>query len=109
MKKTLLLLLIIIIVPFLKAYNPAGNGDETYVEGEIMVKLYSDMPYSQEYMISKVVSDFHANEVTLIERLSNRLDIFLLGYNPASINDERMLENIKAHPFVEMAQFNHYL
>ncbi len=109
MKKTLLLLLIIIIVPFLKAYNPAGNGDKPFVEGEIMVKLYSDMPYSQEYMVNKVVSDFQDNDVALVDRLSNRLDIFLLAYNPSSIDDERILENIKSHPFVELAQFNHYL
>jgi len=109
MKKTLLLLLIIIIVPFLKAYNPAGNGDKPYVEGEIMVKLYSDMPYSQEYMVSKVITDFPGNELALVDKLSDRLDIFLLAYDPSSIDDERMLENIKAHPFVELAQFNHYL
>jgi subtilisin family serine protease len=45
----------------------------------------------------------------MVQRLSDRLDMFLLQFNPSLIDENRLLENIKAHPYVELAQFNHYL
>jgi subtilisin family serine protease len=110
MKKALtLFVLILFAIPFLISYKAPGNGDKPYVEGQIMIKLHSDLPYSQEQMLMNVLADFHEIDLSMLQRLSDRLDIFLLGFNPSNINDARLLEDIKAHPYVELAQFNHFI
>jgi serine protease len=109
MKKNLLFLLLILIIPVLNSYKAPRNGNSPYVEGQIMIKLHSDLPYSQQQMLNDVLSDFQSVDLGMIQMLSNRLNIFLLSYDPSTINDDRLLQDIKDHPFVELAQFNHYI
>jgi hypothetical protein len=79
------------------------------VEGQIMIKLYSDLPYSQDQMLNKVIQDFQPSGLGMIQKLSDRIDIFLLSYDPSLVGDERILEDLRSHPFVELAQFNHFI
>jgi len=109
MKKSLLFILFIVLVPFLNSYKNPGNGDKAYVDGEIMIKLKTNLPYSQSYMLQDVLSDFSKSGLNVIEKLSQRMQIFLLNYNPDKANAEKLLKEIKSHPFVEMAQFNHFV
>jgi hypothetical protein len=109
MKKIITLLAIVLLIPILISQKPPRNGDKPYVEGQIMIKLYSDLPQSQQQMLQVVLADFQSIDLGMVEKLSDRLNIFLLSYNPALIDDERLLENIKAHPYVELAQFNHFI
>jgi len=109
MKKILPLLALILFIPFLISQKPANNGDKPYVEGEIMIKLYSDLPQNQQQMLQDLLTEFQPVELGLVEKLSDRLNIFLLHFNPSLVDDEWLLDEIKAHPFVELVQFNHYI
>jgi hypothetical protein len=109
MKRITHFLVLILFIPFLISQKPPHNDDKPYVEGEIMIKLYSDQPQSQQQILQQVIDDFQSVDLGMIERLSERLDIFLLSFNTALIDDERLLEDIKAHPYVELAQFNHFI
>jgi hypothetical protein len=109
MKKLLPVIAIILFLPILISQKPPRNGDKPYAEGQIMIKLFSDLPYSQEQMLNKVLQDFQPVELGMVERLSDRLDIFLLSFNPSLVDDQRLLNDIKIHPYVEMAQFNHFI
>jgi len=109
MKKFSTLIAIILLIPFLISLKPPRNGDKPYVDGQIMIKLRSDLSQSQQQMLQDVLADFQSINLGMVEKLSERLNIFLLNYNPALIDDERLLEDIKAHPYVDLAQFNHYI
>jgi subtilisin family serine protease len=109
MKKALLFLAFILFIPLLFSYKAPFNGVKPYVEGEIMIKLYSDQPQNQQQMIQDVLADFQDVDLGMVERLSNRLNIFLVNFNPTQVNEDRLLEEIRAHPFVELAQFNHFI
>jgi hypothetical protein len=109
MKKFFPLIALILILPIIFSQKPPRNGDKPYVEGQIMIKLYSDQPYSQGQMLNEVLQDFQPEGLGMVQKLSDRMDIFLLSYDPSLVDDARMLENIKAHPFVELAQFNHFI
>ncbi len=109
MKKAFLYLVLILFIPVLISQKPPRNGDKPYVEGQIMIKLRSDLPQSQQQMLQDVIADFQSVDLAPVEKLSDRLNIFLLNFNPDLIEDQRLLENIKANPYVEMAQFNHFV
>lgn len=109
MKKCSTLIAIILLIPFLISQKPPRNGDKPYVDGQIMIKLRSGIAPGQQQMLQDVLDDFHSIDLGLVEKLSGRLNIFLLNYNSGLIDDERLLENIKAHPYVELAQFNHFI
>jgi hypothetical protein len=109
MKKSLLFVIFILIIPFLNSYKTPFNGNKPYVEGEIMVKLYCDLPQNQQQMLQDLLVDFQGAGLSMVNKLSDRMNIFLLSYNPALIDDDRLLQEIKSHPFVELAQFNHFI
>jgi hypothetical protein len=103
MRKIVYLILAIFFIPLLISQKVPGNGDKPYVEGEIIIKLYSDQPQSQQQLLQKLLSDFQSFDLGMVQRLSDRLDMFLLQFNPSLIDENRLLENIKAHPYVELA------
>ncbi len=109
MKKAILLL--IASVSFiLISLNPAGNGNKPYVDGQIMVKLRSDVSRTeQQEVFREFLENFRHVNLQLEEKLSDRLNIVLLNYNPGRISDSRILDEIRAYPGVEMAQFNHFV
>jgi subtilisin family serine protease len=109
MKKLSTLIAIILLIPILISQKPPRNGDKPYVDGQIMIKLRSDLPQNQQQMLRNVLADFQSVGLGLEEKLSDRLNIFLLDYNPALVDDQRLLQDIKDHPYVELAQFNHYI
>lgn len=109
MKKSLLFFILLLIIPFLNSSRLKNNGDKPYVEGEIMVKLYCDLPQNQQQMLLDLLNDYQGVDLSVITVLSNRMNIFLLGFDPSLIDDNRFLTDIRTHPFVELAQFNHFV
>ena len=109
MKKFFYLLPVILFIPILISLKPPRNGNKPYVDGQIMIKLRSDLALSHQQMLQEVLGDFQPVNLGMVENLSSRLNIFLLSFNPGVIDDDRLLEEIKAHPYVELAQFNHYI
>ncbi len=109
MKKFIPVILLVFFLPFLISQKPPRGGEKPYAEGQVMIKLFSDLPYSQGQMINKVIEDFQNVELATVQKLSDRLNIFLLSFDPTLVDDEKMLADIKSHPFVELAQFNHFV
>jgi hypothetical protein len=109
MKKFSTLIAIILLIPLFISQKPPRNGDKSYVEGQIMVQLRSDVPQRQQQMLQEVLADFQSVNLAMVEKLSQRMNIFLLSYNPGVTDEDRLLEEIKANPNVELAQFNHYI
>lgn len=109
MKKLSTLIAIVLLIPLLISHKPP-RGNKPYVEGQIMVQLQpNNGPQRQQQMLNEVLADFKSVNLEMIEKLSQRSNIFLLGFNPDLIDDNRLLAEIKAQPNVEFAQFNHYI
>jgi hypothetical protein len=109
MKKFSTLIAIVLLIPLLFSYKPP-RGNKPYVEGQIMVQLRANTaPQRQQQMLNEVLANFKPVNLEMVEKLSQRMNIFLLGYNPDLIDDKKLLEEIKAQPNIELAQFNHYV
>ena len=108
MKKTLLFVLLIVLVPFLNSNKTPDSEKKPYIDGEIMIKLKTNLPYNQSAMLQEVLSDFSKTGLKVTEKLSQRMQIYLLSFEPSKANSEKLLNDIKSHPFVELAQFNHF-
>ncbi len=109
MKKFSTLIAIILLIPILISQKPPRNGDKPYVEGQIMVQLRSDAHQRQQQMLTSVLEEFKTENLAMVEKLSQRSNIFLLSFNPEAIDENRLLKEIKANPNVELAQFNHFI
>jgi len=110
MKNVLLFIVLIIAIPFLVSQKPPRNGDKSYVEGQIMVKLRSDVSRAQqEQVFQDFLSTYSYLDLKLEEKLSQKMNIVLMSYAPNRLADEKVLEAIRAYPDVEMAQFNHFI
>jgi hypothetical protein len=109
MKKALLFLIIIILLPFFNSYKAPRNGDKPYVEGQIMVKLYSGINRKQQQLLGNLLNDFKSVNLQMEQKLSDRMNIFLLNFNPSLVDEVKLLKEIKANPNVELAQFNHFI
>jgi hypothetical protein len=109
MKKGLLFLLLILIIPILNSYRAPRNGDRPYVEGQVIVKLRTNGYQKQAEALQQVLTDFNAVNMKVEQKLSDRMNIFLMDFEPARIDAEKLLKEIKAHPAVELAQFNHFI
>jgi hypothetical protein len=109
MKRVLSLLFLAILIPFFNSYKTPGEGNKKYVDGQVMVKLRSIDTWRQAQVLQRLFTDFKSIDLKLEQKLSDRLDIFLLNFNDSRVNPEKFLEQIKAHPDVQFAQFNHYI
>ena len=109
MKKLSTLIAIVLLIPLLISHKPP-HGNKSYVEGQIMVQFRSNpAPQRQQQMLDELLANFRSVNLEMIQKLSQRSNIFLLGYNPDLVDDKQLLEAIKAQPNVELAQFNHYI
>jgi hypothetical protein len=110
MRNIIPFLVIIFLIPLLISQKPVGKNEKPYVDGEIMVKMRSDIsPVQQEEIFQAFLNEYQYLEIEPIRKLSNRLNIHLLRFKTGIYNDERVLQEIKNHPYVELAQFNHFI
>ncbi|MBW6459905.1 MAG: S8 family peptidase [Bacteroidales bacterium] len=110
MRNIIPFLIIIFLIPLLISQKPVGKNEKPYVDGEIMVKMRSDIsPVQQEEIFQAFLNEYQYLKIEPIRKLSNRLNIHLLRFKPGIFNDEMVLEEIKKHPYVELAQFNHFI
>ncbi len=110
MKKPLIILLIAVALPFLISQKSANNGEKPYAEGQIMVKLRSDVsPAQQQEMIEEFLQAYNYLGLSFEEKLSSRLNILLLNFTPGVLEDEQVLSAVQSYPDVELAQFNHFI
>jgi hypothetical protein len=79
--------------------------ESSYVPGDIIVKLYPN------YSVETVVSGFSGsyNSLHFAKELSRLSNIQLIQFDATKVNDVTFLDQLKQHPGVEAAQFNHYV
>jgi len=110
MKNIMPFLIIIFLIPLLISQKPVGKNEKPYVDGELMIKMRSDIsPVQQEEIFQAFLNEYQYLDIEPIRKLSNRLNIHLLRFKPGIFNDEMVLQEIKNHPYVELAQFNHFI
>ena len=79
--------------------------ESSYVPGDIIVKLYPN------YSVETVVNGFSGayNSLHFDKELSRLSNIQLIQFDATKVNDVAFLDQLKQHPGVEAAQFNHYV
>ncbi|RLC53372.1 MAG: hypothetical protein DRH79_03695 [Candidatus Cloacimonadota bacterium] len=81
-------------------------ADETaYVPGEIMIQI-SD---NSDMIIENLEADMNTIKLTKIRLLSKRMNIWLFSFESGKVDDSVIKQDIKNHPMVLEAQFNHYI
>jgi serine protease len=71
--------------------------------------LRSDLPQGKTQALTNILTDFSSVNMEMEQKLSDRMNIFLLKYNPSKITADKLLKDIKANPNVKLAQFNHFI
>lgn len=71
--------------------------------GDILVML---KPGEQA---AALTSDFANVSLFVSQPISERMNVWLMKYDPVKASPDEMLENIKKHPSVKIAQFNHII
>ena len=79
-----------------------------HVQGEVLVKL------KNENDVRQLVRDFQQFEGKLInmelhEKVSDPMNIYSYTFDWQPINENKLLEDVRRHPMVEIAQFNHFV
>ncbi len=98
MKK--LVLLLVFSFSFCQAAYSAGDD---HVPGEIIVMLKAGEN------VNKLSNTFGFMGLTVKEPVVEYMNIWLYKFDNSRISDQTMLNEIKKHPSVSVAQFNHYV
>ncbi|MDZ7777093.1 MAG: hypothetical protein U5L09_16500 [Bacteroidales bacterium] len=100
MRNTLRLLAItVLLIPaFVAAQKP-------YAEGELMIQL-NHKHYSMQDAIAVLENDFQNSALQQTKKLSGIMKIHLFAFDKDT-DEHELLENIRKHPAVSEAQFNH--
>ena len=95
-------LLIAVIFCFLGTIT-VHSEDNNYVPGEIIVMLKAGES------VNKLTNSFGFIGLTVKEPVVEYMNIWLYKFDNSRINAETMLNEVKKHPSVSVAQFNHYV
>lgn len=95
-------LLIAVIFCFLGTIT-VHSEDNNYVPGEIIVMLKAGES------VNKLSNSFGFIGLTVKEPVVEYMNIWLYKFDNSRINAETMLNEVKKHPSVSVAQFNHYV
>lgn len=99
MKVFLLFFLLITLV-----YKLPAQENQQRVPGELLVMLkHGSNPLND----LKLWSDLESKGVTIDHKIGHTFNIWLFKFNEIEIDPTGILEVIKAHPSVNLAQFNH--
>lgn len=79
------------------------SEDNNYVPGEIIVMLKAGES------VNKLSNSFGFIGLTVKEPVVEYMNIWLYKFDNSRINAETMLNEVKKHPSVSVAQFNHYV
>lgn len=100
------LLIICFILVFASAIyaDESQTGTEKYIEGNLIIQIDPDSD------INSLESDFNSVSMKKVRLLSQRMNIWLFEYIPnnfKSSDHNVLLENVRRHSSVNIAQFNH--
>ena len=74
--------------------------------GNMIVKFHDD---ASRFSISSFIDEFARYEMSEIEVLSPRLNIYLFSFNHDVVNEDAILETVRNDSRVAIAQFNHWV
>ena len=100
MKKHLLCWLICSFV-FIQNDQLKAQQPGEIIPGEIIVQL------RQTDDLTQLEKSFSSVDLQVMEMISKRLHLFLVGFNPVKVDGEFMLSSLKNSPVVLKAQYNH--
>lgn len=99
MKRILLALIILFSLSFV------ATAQKPYAEGQVMVQL-NEPGYSAVSAVAQLEDDFVSYSLQQEKELSKRVKIHLFTFDK-SFDEEQVLELLKKHPAVTIAQLNH--
>ena len=82
-----------------------AEAQKPYAEGQLMVQL-NEPGFSAASAVSQLENDFAAFEMQQEKKLSKRMKIHLFNFNK-TVDEQQVLELVRKHPAVTIAQFNH--
>ena len=95
------LLSVLVLITLLTSFP--YSQDNNYVPGEIIVML------KPGETVSKVTNSFGAMNLRVKEPVIEYMNIWLFEFDNSRANDNTALSEIRKHPSVSVAQFNHYV
>lgn len=103
-------LYLLLILSFLfTAAITAGEDEDSYRSGEVMVQLYKAKGNSSADIIEILKSDFAQLNLQPVRQLSERMNIWLFRFDPSKTDNDQFLSSLRVHGAVGLAQFNHKL
>jgi len=79
-----------------------------HVQGEILVKLKNENDVRQ---LANAFQQFDgkATNMALHKKVSDPMKIYSYIFDWQQVDENKLLENVRRHPMVEIAQFNHFV
>jgi len=108
MKKSVLLIILLIVFQHLSSNAQTSGlyGVESYRSGELIIQL----PIANtDNALIDIETDFSEIGLVPVRQLSRRMNIWLFKYEPGRRSDRKVLNQVKDHPLIQQAQFNHYV
>ncbi|MCF8397073.1 MAG: S8 family peptidase [Bacteroidales bacterium] len=101
--------LLILISCFLFVVSVPGQNKKNYMQGQLIVQLNPHVEKSNKAIQYKLESDFRKIGLKTIRQLSERMNIWLYGFEPGIMKDKTVLSDIRQHEYIRLAQFNHHM
>lgn len=100
MKYLLLFALVVTITLQTQSQNPSSERET----GEMLVQFKAG---SEALNTSQFADDFGLADIVFSRKLSERMNIWLLTFDESKATAGLLLEQVRKHPMVSLAQFNH--
>ena len=101
--------LLILISCFLFVVSVPGQNKKNYMQGQLIVQLNPYVEKSNKTIQYKLQYDFRKIGLKTIRQLSERMNIWLYGFEPGIMKDKTVLSDIRQHEYIRLAQFNHHM
>lgn len=86
----------------------AAHGETPFEDGELLVKI-SDVRKAERLFTDLAEINGVTTKLAMGRVVSGSMDIYLLTFDQDAINPFTMLERVKAHSAIDVAQFNHHV
>lgn len=103
MRKNLFIFLFLILAGSLYPQNSSPLQGEKYVPNQLIIQL------EQNAGADKFASEMTESGLSPVKVLSKRLNIWLFEFSSKTASDKQVLNSVKVHKDVRLAQFNHYV
>lgn len=94
----------ILIFAAIACHTNAQTAEAAREPGQLLIQLKQG---SDQQLISGLMNTFSPAGLTIEKQLSRRMNIWLFGFDEAVVDAGKLLDDIRRHPSVNLAQFNH--